>query len=150
MAEYKNKWESSSTRWWVRCTKETAAMMEQLDQTSDTPEKTREESCARELWSEFAALVHDCFNNGNDRWEFQQSATAQKFRNLAAGFEGSVLALRGSKGVPKELYDFLDTATEEVRPQAPGRALEALTRTPGRVDEAPPARARLGARGGRL
>lgn len=42
MAQYKNKWESSSTRWWVRCTKETAAMMEQLDQTSDAPEKSRE------------------------------------------------------------------------------------------------------------
>lgn len=31
MAQLKHVWPPSTTRWWVRCTEETARMMEQLD-----------------------------------------------------------------------------------------------------------------------
>ena len=111
MALYKNKWESSSTRWWVRCTKETAAMMEQLEETRDArPEATQEAQRARALWDAFAGLVHDCFNNGADRWEFLQGARAPDIRALAAQLEG----------VPEELKAFLETADEEVRKLTPG------------------------------
>jgi hypothetical protein len=139
MSQYKNKWEPSSTRWWVRCTKETAVMMERLDDTRDAHlEKTPEAQQARALWSAFAGLVHDCFNNGSNRWQYLQGARAREFRAIAAHL----------KGVPEELDAFLETADEEVRKRAPGE-LHVPTRTPlpGGVDDAYQKRALLGARG---
>jgi hypothetical protein len=88
---------------------ETSRIIHALGELTLGKDAPAEHKAALGLWNTFARLLHDCFNNGNNRWAFLQSVCVDEFR----------LRLRALPEAPSALLDFLDTEQEETEWMVP-------------------------------
>jgi hypothetical protein len=94
MTVMKHSWRPGS-HWWVPCTQEADRLLADVDRVLERARASGADPVTVKLWQDFALLLYDCFNNGNDRWHGQQSVTVGDFRSAAAQLpnEGAADAL---------------------------------------------------------